>query len=120
MQTGGAQVVGNDFGGGYLPLPLLNSSVLWKHCWNWWDPGQGVQVGKGAVLGAPDRAGKEEQDPSLRYSIRSFRRKQLGDHGIPEQEEQLCYHREILFGGEGGLEEMKWRSGSLGQHRITW
>lgn len=77
MQTGGAQVVGNDFGGGYLPLPLLNSSVLWKHCWNWWDPGQGVQVGKGAVLGAPDRAGKEEQDPSLRYSIRSCSQTQM-------------------------------------------
>lgn len=116
MQKGRAQVVGNDFGGGYLPLPLFNSSVLWKRCRNWWDLGQGVQGGEGAVLGAPNRAGKEEQDPSLGYSIRSCSQTQIerSSWGIPEQEERLCYHRGILFGGEGGHEQMMWRSGSLG------
>lgn len=31
------------------------------------------------------------------------------DHGIPEQEERLCCHRGILFGGEGGREQMETR-----------
>lgn len=52
-------------------MPLLNSSVLWKHSVGIGRCRAGVEGGQGAVLDAPNRAHKEEQDPSLGHSIRS-------------------------------------------------
>lgn len=72
VQTDRAQVAGNDFGGGISYFAFIEEQCLMEILhWNWQDPGQGVEGGEGAVLDAPDRADKEEQDSSLGHSIRS-------------------------------------------------
>lgn len=82
MQAGRAQVVGNDFGGGRSSFAFVEQqSFLETLSWNWWDPGQRVEGGEGAVLDSPNRADKEEQEPSLGHSISSCSKTRMEGRG---------------------------------------
>lgn len=72
-------MVGNDFGGGISSFAFVEQQCFMETLrWNWQDLGQGAEGGEGAVLDTPNRAGKEEQDPSPGHSIRSCAQTQTG------------------------------------------
>lgn len=123
-QTDRAQVIGNDFGGGISSFAFVEGQCIMETlCWNWLDPGKGVEGGERAVLEAPNRAGEEEQNPSPGHSTRSCSQTQMEGSsqwttGIQSRRNHSAATEEFYL--EGKEDMSRWRPGSLGQHGTTW